>query len=627
STTFLQGTYTTTVIGDTIYDSLQVVGNNVTEYTVLSSTGMLENDIISPISSSLFWEATSEKTYDGITGALISTEPVSPDGSIIIDDLTYKLRYPSKFEIMSFVTPYGINLDMGINGKTWLFDITDFAPILNGSKRLNMQAGGQWQEDMDIRFLFIVGTPPRDVLDIQQIWKSDAQRNYGDILSDRYFAPRDLPLRADGEYFKVRTSITGHGSQGEFIGRSHYLDLNGGSLDFNWQVWKECALNPVFPQGGTWIYDRAGWCPGMATDIRENDITDLVSAGSVVNIDYGVATASGDSRYFVNNQLVSYGAANFSLDAAVVEIAAPSNRVEYARTSTICTNPKVIIKNTGSSNLTELEIEYWVNGGANRATYSWTGNLDFMEQETVILPTDLVFWTEVEGNTGTFHVEIKAPNGGADEYQFNNTYSSDFVIPSVLPGYFTVWFTTNTAGNESKYQIFNEAGDELFVLNGTSGSAIHRDTFLLDPGCYSLVLSDTDDDGIDFWANSDGVGSLRIRDAAAGTVLENLEGDFGRSVVFNFTIDFALALDPLDNDLGIRVFPNPASDYLIVDLVDESISKADIKLLNLNGQEMQCPFSQIGSGVQLNTSALPTGLYFLHIEKEGISKSIKVVIE
>ncbi|MBK8441874.1 MAG: hypothetical protein IPL35_00010 [Sphingobacteriales bacterium] len=24
---------------------------------------------------------------------------------------------------------------------------------------------------------------------------------------------------------------------------------------FQWQVWKECADNPLYPQGGTWIFD------------------------------------------------------------------------------------------------------------------------------------------------------------------------------------------------------------------------------------------------------------------------------------------------------------------------------------------------------------------------------------
>ena len=54
------------------------------------------------------------------------------------------------FQIMSFVTPYGAYLDLGVDGKTWYFDVTDYSPILKGSKNMTMSGGGQWQEDMNI---------------------------------------------------------------------------------------------------------------------------------------------------------------------------------------------------------------------------------------------------------------------------------------------------------------------------------------------------------------------------------------------------------------------------------------------------------------------------------------------
>ena len=48
------------------------------------------------------------------------------------------------FQIMSFVTPYGIGLDLGPEGKTWYFDLTDYAPIFKGNKRITVSGGGQW---------------------------------------------------------------------------------------------------------------------------------------------------------------------------------------------------------------------------------------------------------------------------------------------------------------------------------------------------------------------------------------------------------------------------------------------------------------------------------------------------
>src|SRR5690606_3583565 len=193
---------------------------------------------ISPVSQMDYWEATSNFVYDP-SGTLIQTIPVIAEGTINITDLNYYQRWPMKFEIMSFVTPYGNGLNLGLNGKTWTFDLTDFTPILKGSKRMTMERGGQWQEDMDIKFLFIVGTPIRDVKDIRQIWRTES-RSYTDIISNKYFAPRDYTLDATGNSFKVRTAITGHGQEGEFIPRQHFVNINGGSQEFAWNVWKEC---------------------------------------------------------------------------------------------------------------------------------------------------------------------------------------------------------------------------------------------------------------------------------------------------------------------------------------------------------------------------------------------------
>ena len=95
------------------------------------------------------------------------------------------------FQIMSFVTPYGIGLDLGPDGKTWHFDLTDYAPIFKGPKRITVSGGGEWQEDMDIKFLFIVGTPARDVLEMQQIWRPQS-KDYGSIMSDNVFEARDV---------------------------------------------------------------------------------------------------------------------------------------------------------------------------------------------------------------------------------------------------------------------------------------------------------------------------------------------------------------------------------------------------------------------------------------------------
>lgn len=620
NTTFLQGTYNLLVSNDTVFDSTLVIPNLVTQYQIVSQTGSLDDDIVNAISTNSYWEATYSYVYDGATGLKIDSTAINSDGTINISDLSYYRRDPSKFEIMSFVTPYGINLDLGPAGETWVFDLTDFSPVLKGNKRMSLERGGQWQEDMDIQFLFIVGTPPRDILDIQQLWKVES-RGYTGIIADEFFESRNVELNPGAQHYKIRSAVTGHGQEGEFIPRTHFINLNGGTNEFEWQAWKECGENPVYPQGGTWIYDRAGWCPGMATDVQEYNIDPFVNPGQTLSIDYGVLAASGTSNYIVNNQLVSYGSVNHTLDASIVEISGPTNRIEYGRFNALCSNPSVIIQNTGSNKLTSLTIEYWINDDQNKQTYNWTGDLDFLDKEELSLPSPWELWDAISGSENVFHVEIKNPNGGSDEYAFNNTYSTDFDLPEVLPNDFVLWFRTNNAPHESKVEMFDANGNRLFLRDQMTANTQYRDTFNLAVGCYTLKISDTDDDGINFWANNDGNGSAFIRRIAGG-VVKNINPDFGGSSIFNFTVGSALSYDKLNLKTKLDLYPNPAKNEFSI--LGEDLGDLKVRIYNSLGQEISIPFNRSENEVKFNTSDSPRGIYsiVLAMGSERISKKL-----
>ncbi len=208
---------------------------------------------------------------------------------------------------MSFVTPYGIGIDFGEYGKSWYFDVTDFTPLLKGDKRVNMALGGQWQEEMDISFMFIVGTPPRDVVEFNQLWqgtnRSGAAR-INAINNDERYAPIDIEVNPNAVDFKLRSTITGHGSDGEFEQNGgtvyHYVNFDGEYEENFWSVNTECSENPVYPQGGTWVYDRQGWCPGERSKVEVLDVTEFVTPGENVEFDYGCSEpANGAGDYQV----------------------------------------------------------------------------------------------------------------------------------------------------------------------------------------------------------------------------------------------------------------------------------------------------------------------------------------
>jgi Concanavalin A-like lectin/glucanases superfamily/Peptide-N-glycosidase F, C terminal/Secretion system C-terminal sorting domain len=624
SVTFLQGTYSLSVINDTILDSIPKLSNTVTAYQIISKSGTQQHDSIGVVSINSYWEALNEYVYDAVSGIVVDSFIVSAIDTIHIIDLDYYSRYPSKYEIMSFVTPYGINLDLGMDGKTWVFDVTDYGPILNGNKRISVERGGQWQENMDISFLFLVGTPVMEVLDVKQLWRSTNSRSYSSIIEDRYFPPVNIYIDTNVVSAKLRSVITGHGQEGEFIARSHYLDLDGGTDEFVWTEWTECAENPVYPQGGTWIYDRAGWCPGMPSDVSEFDISSYITSGDSIQIDYGMYTASGTSNYLVNNQLVTYGGANFNLDAAIIDVVAPSNRVEFFRSNSICTDPTINIQNTGTTTLTSLEIEYWVNGATQKESYTWSGNLAFLEKEEIVLPAPESLWDNINITDNTFFVEINNPNGNTDEYIHNNNYISDFTISKVIPSDFYLLFKTNNAASETKYELFDDVGNILYSRTNLTNNTIYRDTFNIGVGCYRFVVTDTDDDGIDFWANNDGAGYAFFRQIGGGN-LHKIEGDFGGSIIFNFTVDFPLSYEDLHLETEYLIYPNPAKNKFYIE--SSNIESAIVTVYNIMGQKVDLSFTYANNTIIFDCTETPKGIYVISILQNGTYYNKKIILE
>ena len=51
---------------------------------------------------------------------------------------------------------------------------------------------------------------------------------------------------------------------------------------FNWD--SDCGENPIYPQGGTWIYDRANWCPGKRAQTFDHEISNYITSSDSVEI-------------------------------------------------------------------------------------------------------------------------------------------------------------------------------------------------------------------------------------------------------------------------------------------------------------------------------------------------------
>lgn len=601
----LTGNYETTVKNVTSLDSIQNAPYQVRTFYV-------ENNNLKEGKTYTYWLAGDYNILDA-EGNVINTKNFPEDSVITSEDLVYFRRFPMKYELLSFVTPYGINLDLGKDGKSWIFDVTDLGPILKGNKRMTIELGGQNQEELDIKFLFIKGTPSRNVQDVMQIWPVTYPA-YANILNNSSFEPRNITLPNDAKAAKIKTAITGHGQEGEFIAQTHYINVNGGAREQEWQVWKECANNPIYPQGGTWIYDRAGWCPGAPTDVKELDITNIINANKTISVDYGINAAQGDSRYIVNSQLVSYGAPNFKNDAAITKIFNPTNYVEYIRTNPNCFNPQIEIQNNGEEILTSLEINYGVQG-AKTNTYQWTGSLSFLQKAVVALPTlSLDDW-----NKGSvFEVKIANTNGKNDEYGNNNYFQTSFKLPKQHSSDVVVQLRTNNFPNETSWTLKDASGNILKSRkNGLNANTNYLDTIRNLNGCFQLWFNDNGDDGISFWANGDGAGIISLRDLGKPSV--SFQPDFGRDFIYHFLGGNIISTSDPSYQPELVVFPNPTTGEFIAQ-IEGWTENGNLQLIDCQGnilQNQKLIFNgELHRQIPVQLSDYPTGIYLLRIQDD-----------
>lgn len=635
---FLRGSYALTTTSISVKDSVLRNPNVVQEYSVVSNATVIPmtNDLINLASTTTLYEALPQNIYNGDTGILTGSIAVTPQGVITNTILNYFKRYPFYNELLSFVTPYGKGLDLGAKGKTWYYDVSDFAPLLKGSKRFLMALGGQNQEQMDIDFWFIVGTPPRNVIQFNQLWQGAARNGGASISSinnDTRFNSLTVPIPNLGVSFKMRSTITGHGSQGEFGQNggvvSHYFNINGGANEFSWPITQICSTNPIIAQGGTWIYNRQGWCPGQTSLMKEYNITQFVSPGSSISLDYNCSNptvANGDYRYIAAHQLVSYGNANFSNDASIIDVLSPSNKVLYSKTNPMCANPVILVKNTGSNVITELDIDYWNNNASSKESYHWSGNLNFMDTALISLPIGNLWQNGVLPSNNYFHVELKKVNALIDQYIHNNFYHTAFVLSDVISRSIVVEFKTNNNPFESTYRIVDDNG------NGVSGNSnliaantIYSDSYLLD-GCFKLIVEDAGGDGLQWWANTaQGSGYVKIKNAL-GAVLKSFPTDFGSRFEYSFTTfpyDF-VSLNNTNFEQSIFVFPNPTRDNF--QITGNNIQLSEINITDLLGRFFELPNVKNKDSINFDTSNLNPGVYLISIFKDSKKIIKKLVI-
>jgi Peptide-N-glycosidase F, C terminal/Peptide-N-glycosidase F, N terminal len=205
-------------------------------------------------------------------------------------------------EVVRFMTPYRVE-------GAWSIDVSGLRPLLSGTRTLRVfidtwvgpghANGNGWL--VDARFDFVGGVPAELPVEVIPLW-AYSEATVGDpaLPVDGQLEPVTVGIPAGASRVELRSIITGHG-QGNADNCAEFCQLAHGFLvgttAVQQTVWRDdCADNPINNQQGTWMYARAGWCPGADVIAWVEDVTAGVVPGEDVEVIYDLSSYENTCR-------------------------------------------------------------------------------------------------------------------------------------------------------------------------------------------------------------------------------------------------------------------------------------------------------------------------------------------
>ena len=193
------------------------------------------------------------------------------------------------YEIGRYITPFGV----ACGG--WMWDISDFRSVLTGKVDFTsyVQVWGASGWLVTLRLVLVEGAPDYAFSRITPLLDENYWV-YGDPNISYDFPAKTVFIYPETQQAKIRMTSTGHGqgntlNAAEFAEFTHHIWING-SETFPQHLWKtDCGQNSCSPQNGTWLYSRAGWCPGQDIQPWSWDLAGLYTPGQDLTVDYVLA--------------------------------------------------------------------------------------------------------------------------------------------------------------------------------------------------------------------------------------------------------------------------------------------------------------------------------------------------
>jgi len=287
-------------------------------------------------------------------------------------------------------------------------------------------------------------------------------------------------------------------------------------------------------------------------------------------------------------------------------------------------HPSITIRNNGNTAVTSATISYNVNN-ETVYEYEWSGTLNSLASTTIDL-SEIEFDLE---STNSFNFTIETVNGGQDSFEKNNAYTYTINTSANTFGSVRVYIRTDGKPAETTWQIeVTETGE--IVANGgpyDTPNKMYTIPVTLAEGaeCYVFKIFDAGGDGI---CCSNGSGFYGLESNTGAAMFSG--GEFGSAESRQFSGNVTLGIQDIENNSLTSVYPNPAKDNLTVVVNVSDIKTASIDILSIVGKRVfSQTVSNLSSGkneININTSNMPSGIYFVNIKYKNTNEVHKLNI-
>lgn len=226
-------------------------------------------------------------------------------------------------------------------------------------------------------------------------------------------------------------------------------------------------------------------------------------------------------------------------------------------------------------------------------------------------------------SANSFTINYWSWNPAAFDPEGSITFAEQYVVPDNGAEFsfdyaFTTWGGSNdrlivelsTDCGETFTEVFNQAGSQLATAPELNAN---NTVFSPNPNQWRKVTAD-------------------VSDLAGETVLVRFRAISGWGDVMyidNIALNATTAINELDENESLEVFPNPASDYANVELVANNAQNVQLRVINMLGQTLKTENLGTVNGKMnyaLDISDIPNGSYlvFMSVDGKDVVKRLSV---